>query len=74
MNFMKNVSAWMNPLTCLRGIGLALLATGILCPLTAMSQVPPRFYWKTLSGANAVPLIVNSMTGGTAFAPESVFQ
>jgi hypothetical protein len=55
----------MNPLACLRGIGLSLLATGILCPLTAMSQVPPRFYWKTLSGANAVPLIVTSMSGNT---------
>jgi hypothetical protein len=49
----------------LRWIALAALAVGVLCPLQAMSQVPPRFYWKTLSGANAVPLIVNSMTGNT---------
>jgi hypothetical protein len=42
-----------------------LLATGIICPLTAMSQVPPRFYWKSLAGGNAVPLIVTSMTGNT---------
>jgi Putative MetA-pathway of phenol degradation len=27
--------------------------------------VPPRFYWKTLSGASAVPLIVTSMSGNT---------
>jgi len=31
----------------------------------ASAQVPPRFYWKTLSGANAVPLIVNSISGNT---------
>jgi len=63
---MNIVRGWMNPLACLRGIGLSLLATGIFCPLTAMSQsMPPRFYWKTLSGANAVPLIVTSMTGNT---------
>jgi len=29
------------------------------------AQVPARFYWKTLSGANAVPLIVNSLSGNT---------
>ena len=63
---MNIVRGWMNPLTCLRGIGLTLLATGIFCPLTAMSQsMPPRFYWKQLSGGNAVPLIVTSMTGNT---------
>ena len=63
---MNIVRGWMNPLACLRGIGLSLLATGIFCPLTAMAQsMPPRFYWKQLSGANAVPLIVTSMTGNT---------
>jgi hypothetical protein len=41
------------------------LAMGALCPPQASAQVPPRFYWKTLSGANAVPLIVNSMSGNT---------
>jgi hypothetical protein len=56
---------WVNPLAGLRGIGLTLLAMSIFCPLTAMSQVPPRFYWKSLSGGNAVPLIVTSMTGNT---------
>jgi len=62
---MNIVRGWMNPLACLRGIGLTLLATGIFCPLTAMSQVPPRFYWHSLAGANAVPLIVSSMSGNT---------
>lgn len=63
---MNIVRGWMNPLACLRGIGLSLLVTGIFYPLTAMSQsMPPRFYWKQLSGANAVPLIVTSMTGNS---------
>jgi hypothetical protein len=54
-----------NSVAGLRWIALTLLAVGVLCPLAAMSQVPPRFYWKTLSGANAVPLIVTSMSGNT---------
>jgi hypothetical protein len=29
----------------------------------AVAQVPPRFYWKTLTGANAVPLIYMPMNG-----------
>jgi hypothetical protein len=55
----------MNPVACLRWILITTLALGALCPLQAMSQVPPRFYWKTLSDANAVPLIVTSMSGNT---------
>jgi hypothetical protein len=43
----------------------SLLALGALGPAGASAQVPPRFYWKTLSGANAVPLIVNSISGNT---------
>lgn len=31
----------------------------------AFAQVPARFYWKTLSGANAVPLIYESISGNT---------
>jgi hypothetical protein len=42
-----------------------LLALGALCPPQALAQVPARFYWKTLSDANAVPLIVESISGNT---------
>ena len=35
----------------------ALLVMGAFCPPQALAQVPARFYWKTLSGADAVPLI-----------------
>ena len=41
------------------------LTVGALCPTQALAQVPARFYWKTLSDANAVPLIVNSLSGNT---------
>jgi hypothetical protein len=43
----------------------SLVALGALAPVPASAQVPPRFYWKTLSGASAVPLIVNSISGNT---------
>jgi hypothetical protein len=43
----------------------SLVALGALGPARASAQVPPRFYWKTLSGANGVPLIFNSMSGNT---------
>jgi len=43
----------------------SVLAVGALCAPPASAQVPARFYWKTLSGGNAVPLIVNSMSGNT---------
>jgi hypothetical protein len=38
-------------------------ALAILCPAVALAQVPPRFYWKSLSGANAVPVIFQSLSG-----------
>jgi hypothetical protein len=62
---MNIVQGSMNPVARLRWPVLALLAAGALCPLQAQSQVPPRFYWKTLSGANAVPLILESISGNT---------
>ncbi len=43
----------------------ALLAMGALSPPQALAQVPARFYWKTLSDADAVPLIYESLSGNT---------
>jgi len=54
-----------NSTTGVRGIVATILVAGALFPLQALSQVPPRFYWKSLSGANAVPLIYNSMSGNS---------
>jgi hypothetical protein len=42
-----------------------MLAAGVLPPPPVLAQVPGRSYWKTLSGANAVPLILESMNGNT---------
>jgi len=49
----------------LRQLVAAVLALGALCPPFAQAQVPARFYWKSLSGGSAVPLIVNSISGNT---------
>jgi Putative MetA-pathway of phenol degradation len=64
-HLMNTVPGLLSRAFFLRWIALAVVALGALCPLQAQSQVPPRFYWKTLSGANAVPLIVTSMSGNT---------
>src|SRR5512139_767306 len=50
---------------CPRLVATALLVLGALGPSQALAQVPARFYWKTLSGGSAVPLIVNSLSGNT---------
>jgi len=55
----------MKPVAWLRLVFATILAMGMLCPPQALAQVPGRFYWKTLSGANAVPLIVESISGNT---------
>ena len=36
-----------------------------LCSLKATAQVPARFYWKTLSDSNGVPVVVQSLRGNT---------
>jgi len=36
---------------------------GVTCATSVFAQLPARFYWKTLSGANAVPLIYMPMNG-----------
>jgi hypothetical protein len=41
------------------------LATGALCSAQSFAQMPARFYWDTLSGGNAVPLIFESISGNT---------
>jgi hypothetical protein len=48
-----------------RLVAAALFAVVALFPPQALAQVPARFYWKSLSGGNAVPVIVNSISGNT---------
>jgi len=63
----------MKPKNGLRLVVAAMLVMGALCAQAALAQVPARFYWKPLSGANAVPLIVESLSGNTnPFDPASI--
>jgi hypothetical protein len=55
----------MKQATRLRLAVVMMLALGALCSQQALAQVPPRFYWKTLSNANAVPLIAETLSGNT---------
>jgi len=51
------------PAARLLSVAAAILAVGALCPPQVLAQVPGRFYWKTLSGGSAVPLIYESISG-----------
>ena len=42
-----------------------ILAIFALWPQQTLAQVPARFYWKTLSGTNAVPVVVQSLSGNS---------
>lgn len=55
----------MKPLACSRLAVATMLAMGALCPPQALAQMPARFYWDTLSGSSAVPLIFESISGNT---------
>jgi hypothetical protein len=55
----------MSSVVWLRRIVATVLAMGVLCPPLAQAQVPARFYWKSLSGGSAVPVIVNDISGNT---------
>ncbi|MHC1767721.1 MAG: transporter [Verrucomicrobiia bacterium] len=46
-----------------RRVSISIYSLALLCPMFALAQVPPRFYWKSLSDANAVPLIFQSLHG-----------
>ncbi len=62
---MKNEKGAVNQSACLWLVAVIVLATGIFCPPQSLAQMPARFYWKTLSDANAVPLIYESLSGNT---------
>jgi len=55
----------MKSVSRLRWTITAMLAAGVICPQSALAQMPARFYWKTLSNANAVPLIGTSISGNS---------
>ena len=62
---MKNYKDPVKPLAWLWLTAATMLAMVALYPQRTLAQVPARFYWKTLSGANGVPLIVESVSGNT---------
>ena len=62
---MKHVTELMQRVTWLRLVPALILAMSAVAAPEASAQVPARFYWKTLDDGNAVPLIVNSITGNT---------
>jgi hypothetical protein len=62
---MKNDGSAMKTAAWFRCVIATMLAMAIFCPLQTLAQVPARFYWKPLSGTNAVPVIVQSVSGNT---------
>jgi Putative MetA-pathway of phenol degradation len=62
---MKNEEDRMKKAGWLCFVVATILAIGAFCPSQALAQVPARFYWKTLSDANAVPVIFQSLSGNT---------
>jgi len=62
---MRNNGIPLKVLAWLRLIAVTLFASVVLWSSHSQAQVPARFYLKTLSGANAVPLIYESINGNT---------
>jgi hypothetical protein len=56
---------YMKPGRWLGVIIAAMVVVGTLCPSQTRAQTPARFYWKSLSDANGVPLIFESISGNT---------
>lgn len=48
-----------------RWLVAALVSIGAFSALPAQAQMPARFYWKSLSGANGVPVLVESLSGNS---------
>ncbi len=44
---------------------LAAVALAVFAPMLASAQIPARFYWKGLAGANAVPVIYQDFNGNS---------
>jgi hypothetical protein len=55
----------LKPVAWLPVVVATMLIIGVLCPPQALAQLPARFYWKSLSNANAVPVIVEVLNSNT---------
>jgi len=62
---MKNKKSLMKPVAWLWLVVVTMLAVDAFCPPQTLAQMPARFYWKSLSGATAVPVIAESLSGNT---------
>lgn len=62
---MKYKEIWQKSLVWSGLLVATMFTVGLFCPPRSLAQVPARFYWKTLSGATAVPLIFESISGNT---------
>ncbi|HRI15964.1 MAG TPA: transporter [Verrucomicrobiota bacterium] len=54
---------YLQPSKLRRGAVSIVVALVTVGPLVGLAQVPPRFYWKSLEGANAVPVLFQSTSG-----------
>jgi hypothetical protein len=62
---MKSEGTPMKKLSWPRLVAASMVVAGALVSTQALAQVPGRFYWHGLAGANGVPLIFNSLTGNS---------
>jgi len=62
---MKNIKSDKNGLSWLILSISTMFVIGAICTSQAQAQMPARFYWKTLSGGYALPLLYESMSGNT---------
>ncbi len=62
---MNNIARLVNRVGAGRLAAAIVAAATVLAASGAAAQVPARFYWKSLSGGNAVPVIFNSISGNT---------
>ncbi len=60
MNILEQLAGKFRPWITIMAVAAAMLGS-----VAANAQVPPRFYWKTLQGTNAVPVIAMSTSGNT---------
>ena len=64
-NNMKNDGSPLRPVSWLWFVVATMLSLSAFCLPQALAQVPARFYWKSLSNSNGVPVIVQSVRGNT---------
>lgn len=62
---MNYITSLMKPVAWVPVVIATMLAISVLCPPQALAQLPARFYWKSLSNANAVPLVVEVLNSNT---------